>query len=110
MNAANPELAEAGLKSGQKIKIPTKANANLVTKKETLQLEPKKEVVLKEKQEKGIPLAVTPQTETTIHEVVPSETKFGIFCISSRWEWCSDCYCWKIIFPAGYKWFVLCIW
>ena len=78
LNAANPELAEAGLKAGQKIKIPTKANANLVTKKETLQLEPKKEVVLKEKQEKGIPLAVTPQTETTIHEVVPSETKFGI--------------------------------
>ena len=78
LNAANPELAESGLKAGQKIKIPTKANANLVTKKETLQLEPKKEVVLKEKQEKGIPLAVTPQTETTIHEVVPSETKFGI--------------------------------
>ena len=78
LNAANPELAESGLKSGQKIKIPTKANANLVTKKEILQLEPKKEIVLKEKQEKTIPLAVTSQTETTIHEVVPSETKFGI--------------------------------
>lgn len=78
LNVANPELAEAGLKAGQKIKIPTKANANLVTKKEILQLEPKKEVVRKEKQEKKIPLTVISQAETTIHEVVPSETKFGI--------------------------------
>lgn len=80
LNNANPELAETGLKAGQKIKIPTKVNSNLgsVTKKETLKLEPKKEVVLKEKQEKNIPLPVAPQTGTTIHEVVPSETKFGI--------------------------------
>ena len=80
LNVANPELAEAGLKAGQKIKIPTKANANLVTKKETPKLEPKKEVVLKEKQEKSIPVSVSvvAKTETTIHEVVPSETKFGI--------------------------------
>jgi len=80
LNVANPELAEAGLKAGQKIKIPTKANANLVTKKETPKLEPKKEVVLKEKQEKSIPVSVSvvAKTEATIHEVVPSETKFGI--------------------------------
>ncbi|MEY4962899.1 MAG: hypothetical protein RLZZ323_218 [Bacteroidota bacterium] len=80
LNAANPELAEAGLKAGQKIKIPTKTNANLVTKKETPKLEPKKEVVLKEKQEKSIPVSVSvvAKTETTIHEVLPSETKFGI--------------------------------
>ena len=80
LNVANPELAEAGLKAGQKIKIPTKTNANLVTKKETPKLEPKKEVVLKEKQEKSIPVSVSvvAKTETTIHEVLPSETKFGI--------------------------------
>ena len=80
LNVANPELAEAGLKAGQKIKIPTKTNANLFTKKETPKLEPKKEVVLKEKQEKSIPVSVSvvAKTETTIHEVLPSETKFGI--------------------------------
>ena len=80
LNNANPELAETGLKAGRNIKIPAKINLNgsSITKKETPKLEPKKEVVLKEKQEKNIPLPVTPQTGTTIHEVVPSETKFGI--------------------------------
>lgn len=80
LNAANPELVETGLKAGQKIKIPSKVISKIVTenKKETAKLEPKKEVVLKEKQEKSVALAITKQTVPTIHEVVASETKFGI--------------------------------
>lgn len=80
LNAANPELVEMGLKAGQKIKIPSKVISKIVTenKKETAKLEPKKEVVLKEKQEKSVALAITKQTVPTIHEVVASETKFGI--------------------------------
>jgi cell wall-associated NlpC family hydrolase len=80
LNTANPELAETGLKAGQKIRIPTKVNSNIVSvpKKEMPKLEPKKDVVLKEKQEKSIPISAVLQTETTIHEVMPSETKFGI--------------------------------
>lgn len=80
LNAANPELVETGLKAGQKIKIPSKVISKIVTenKKETPKLEPKKEVVLKEKQEKSVALAITKQTVPTIHEVVASETKFGI--------------------------------
>ena len=80
LNAANPELVETGLKAGQKIKIPSKVISKIVTenKKETSKLEPKKEVVLKEKQEKSVALAITKQTVPTIHEVVASETKFGI--------------------------------
>ena len=80
LNAANPELVETGLKAGQKIKIPSKVISKIVTenKKETPKLEPKKEVVLKEKQEKSVALGVVKQTAPTIHEVVASETKFGI--------------------------------
>ncbi|MBP6425879.1 MAG: LysM peptidoglycan-binding domain-containing protein [Flavobacterium sp.] len=80
LNAANPELVETGLKAGQKIKIPSKVISKIVTenKKETAKIEPKKEVVLKEKQEKSVALAITKQTVPTIHEVVASETKFGI--------------------------------
>ena len=80
LNAANPELVETGLKAGQKIKIPSKVISKIVTenKKETAKLEPKKEVVLKEKQEKSVALFVAKQTAPTIHEVVASETKFGI--------------------------------
>lgn len=80
LNAANPELVETGLKAGQKIKLPSKVISKIVTenKKETSKLEPKKEVVLKEKQEKSVALAITKQTVPTIHEVVASETKFGI--------------------------------
>lgn len=80
LNAANPELVETGLKAGQKIKIPSKVISKIVTenKKETPKLEPKKEVVLKEKQEKSVALGVAKQTAPTIHEVVASETKFGI--------------------------------
>lgn len=80
LNAANPELVETGLKARQKIKIPSKVISKIVTenKKETAKLEPKKEVVLKEKQEKSVALAITKQTVPTIHEVVASETKFGI--------------------------------
>ena len=80
LNAANPELVETGLKAGQKIKIPSKVISKIVTenKKETAKLEPKKEVVLKEKQEKSVALGVAKQTAPTIHEVVASETKFGI--------------------------------
>ena len=80
LNAANPELVETGLKARQKIKIPSKVISKIVTenKKETPKLEPKKEVVLKEKQEKSVALGVAKQTAPTIHEVVASETKFGI--------------------------------
>lgn len=80
LHTANPELAETGLKVGQKIKIPTKVSPNVVsvTKKEIPKLEPKKEVALTEKQEKSILVPIAPQSQTTIHEVVPSETKFGI--------------------------------
>ena len=80
LNAANPELVEMGLKAGQKIKIPSKVISKIVTenKKETSKLEPKKEVVLKEKQEKSVALFVAKQTAPTIHEVLASETKFGI--------------------------------
>ena len=80
LNAANPELVETGLKARQKIKIPSKVISKIVTenKKETAKLEPKKEVVLKEKQEKSVALGVAKQTAPTIHEVVASETKFGI--------------------------------
>lgn len=80
LNAANPELVETGLKAGQKIKIPSKVISRIITenKRETPKLEPKKEVVLKEKQEKSVALGVAKQTAPTIHEVVASETKFGI--------------------------------
>lgn len=80
LNTANPELAETGLKAGQKITIPTKVNSNIVsvTKKEALKFESKKESVLKEKQDKSIPATIASQSLTTIHEVAPSETKFGI--------------------------------
>ena len=80
LNAANPELVETGLKAGQKIKIPSKVISKIVKEntKETSKLEPIKEVVLKEKQEKSVALAITKQTVPTIHEVVASETKFGI--------------------------------
>ena len=80
LNAANPELVETGLKAGQKIKIPSKVISSIITenKRETPKLEPKKEVVLKEKQEKSVALGVAKQTAPTIHEVVASETKFGI--------------------------------
>lgn len=80
LNAANPELVETGLKAGQKIKIPSKVITKIVTenKKETAKLEPIKEVVLIEKKEKSVTLPHTKQTESTIHQVVASETKFGI--------------------------------
>lgn len=80
LNAANPELVETGLKAGQKIKIPSKVITKIVTEntKETAKLEPIKEVVLIEKKEKSVTLPHTKQTESTIHQVVASETKFGI--------------------------------
>ena len=80
LNTANPELVETGLKAGQKIKIPSKVISKIVKEntKETSKLEPIKEVVLKEKKEKSVALAITKQTVPTIHEVVASETKFGI--------------------------------
>lgn len=80
LNNINPELAQSNLKVGQKINIPSKAiliNSS-IAKKEASKLETKKEVVLKEKQEKSVALPLVKQTETTIHEVVASETKFGI--------------------------------
>jgi cell wall-associated NlpC family hydrolase len=80
LNTANPELVETGLKAGQKIKIPTKDNQKNVAliKKETPKLEPKKEVVLKDKNGKSVAESVVLTTTTLTHEVVPSETKFGI--------------------------------
>ncbi|MEY4462384.1 MAG: hypothetical protein RLY98_924 [Bacteroidota bacterium] len=80
LNVANPELAETGLKAGQKIKIPTKDNQINVAliKKETPKLEPKKEVVLKDKNGKSAAESEVLKTTTLTHEVLPSETKFGI--------------------------------
>ena len=76
LNTANPELIETGLKAGQKIKIPNKANSNIVST--IKKVEPKIEVLQKFKQEKSTPVAVVPSTTSTLHEVQPSETKFGI--------------------------------
>jgi cell wall-associated NlpC family hydrolase len=80
LNNANPELAATVLKAGQKIKIPVKLNSitNSIPKKETSNFESKKEVVQKETLEKSISTPVATRTATTIHEVMPSETKFGI--------------------------------
>ncbi|BDB53712.1 peptidoglycan endopeptidase [Flavobacterium ammoniigenes] len=80
LNTANPELVETGLKAGQKIKIPTKDNQNnaALIKKDTPKLEPKKEVVLKDKNGKSVAESVVLTTTTLTHEVLPSETKFGI--------------------------------
>ncbi len=80
LNTANPELVETGLKAGQKIKIPTKDNQKnaALIKKETPKLEPKKEVVLKDKNGKSAAESEVLKTTTLTHEVLPSETKFGI--------------------------------
>lgn len=80
LNTANPELVETGLKAGQKIQIPSKVISKIVKEntKETSKLEPIKTVVLKEKQEKSVSLPQTKQSEITIHQVVATETKFGI--------------------------------
>ena len=80
LNVANPELAETGLKAGQKIKIPTKDNQKnvAVIKKEIPKSESKKEVVLNDKKIKSTAESVVLTTETLTHEVLPSETKFGI--------------------------------
>jgi cell wall-associated NlpC family hydrolase len=80
INVANPELAETGLKAGQKIKIPTKDNQKnvAVIKKEIPKSESKKEVVLKDKNGKSAAESEVLKTTTLTHEVLPSETKFGI--------------------------------
>lgn len=80
LNVANPELAETGLKAGQKIKIPTKDNQKnvAVIKKEIPKSESKKEVVLNDKKIKSTAESVVLTTATLTHEVLPSETKFGI--------------------------------
>ncbi|MFM1754218.1 MAG: hypothetical protein RLZZ236_1157 [Bacteroidota bacterium] len=80
LTTSNPELTEAGLKAGQKIKIPTKVNSNVVSviNREAPKFEHKIEALQKVKQEKSIPLAVVSSTNSTIHEVLPLETKFGI--------------------------------
>jgi cell wall-associated NlpC family hydrolase len=80
INTANPELAETGLQAGQKIKIPAKLTSknSVVAKKEEPKVLPKKEVVLEEKKLKTIPVTVASQSKTIMHEVLPSETKFGI--------------------------------
>ena len=80
LNNVNPELAATGLKAGQIIKIPTKINSitSSIPKKDTAKFESIKEVVQKEKQEKSIPTPFVTRTEITTHEVMPSETLFGI--------------------------------
>lgn len=80
LNVANPELAETGLKAGQNIKIPTKDNQKnvAVIKKEIPKSESKKEVVLNDKKIKSTAESVVLTTATLTHEVLPSETKFGI--------------------------------
>ncbi len=80
LNVANPELAETGLKAGQKITIPTKDNQKNVAliKKEIPKSESKKELVLKDKNGKSAAESEVLKTTTLTHEVLPSETKFGI--------------------------------
>ncbi len=80
LNVANPELAETGLKAGQKIKIPIKDNQKnvAVIKKEIPKSESKKEVVLNDKKIKSTAESEVLKTTTLTHEVLPSETKFGI--------------------------------
>ncbi len=84
LNKANPELAETGLKAGQKIKIPLKGDlkgTSFTVKeavkevvKEAVKAETKKEI----QKEKITKVEPSLQTETIVHEVMPSETKFGI--------------------------------
>lgn len=80
LNVANPELAETGLKAGQKITIPTKDNQKNVAliKKEIPKSESKKELVLKDKNGKSAAESEVLKTTTLTHEVLPSETKYGI--------------------------------
>jgi len=80
LNVANPELAETGLKAGQKIKIPIKDNQKnvAVIKKEIPKSESKKEVALNDKKIKSTTESIVLTTATLTHEVLPSETKFGI--------------------------------
>ena len=79
LNVANPELAETGLKAGQKIIIPTKVISNgTLSKKEIPKSESKKELVLKDKNGKSAAESEVLKTTTLTHEVLPSETKFGI--------------------------------
>lgn len=79
LNVANPELAETGLKAGQKIIIPTKVISNgTLSKKEIPKSESKKELVLKDKNGKSAAESELLKTTTLTHEVLPSETKFGI--------------------------------
>ncbi len=80
INTANPELAETGLKAGQKITIPNKLNSNIssITKNEIPKLEIKKEVILTENPAKNSSVSIVTKNETIIHEVALSETKFGI--------------------------------
>ena len=80
LNVANPELAETGLKAGQKIMIPIKDNQKnvAVIKKEIPKSESKKEVVLNDKKIKNTAESEVLKTTTLTHEVLPSETKFGI--------------------------------
>ena len=76
LNKANPELVETGLKAGQKIKIPLKGDLRVTsfTVKEVVKAESKKEI----QKEKITKVEPSLQTQTTVHEVMPSETKFGI--------------------------------
>ncbi len=79
LNVANPELAETGLNAGQKIIIPTKVISNgTLSNKETPKADSKKEVVLKDKNGKSAAESEVLKTTTLTHEVLPSETKFGI--------------------------------
>ena len=80
LNVANPELAETGLKAGQKIMIPIKDNQKnvAVIKKEIPKSESKKEVVLNDKKIMSTAESDVLTTATLTHEVLPSETKFGI--------------------------------
>ena len=73
LNVANPELAETGLKAGQKIKIPTKDNQINVAliKKEIPKSESKKELVLKDKNGKSAAESEVLKTTTLTHEVLP---------------------------------------
>ncbi len=79
LNNANSDLAQSNIKVGQKIIIPTKAILinNVIAKTEASKLEPKKEII-QTKQPIDISTPKDIMSKTVIHEVVASETKFGI--------------------------------
>ncbi|MGA9638755.1 LysM peptidoglycan-binding domain-containing protein [Flavobacterium sp.] len=77
LDKANPNLESDGLKTGQKIIIPTKENTEIVTEKENTSLNTQPLTI-----NKGIEIKPTVENKieeiTVTHIVVAKETKYGI--------------------------------